>query len=382
MIINITRPLKLIQWSSYILFFILIDLVILIPLAFLIFDDFYSRLLPSDSSQWVPISAFHNNIRNPSHSSRSSSSKNVYLFSQKINRISSNTIELSPSPLLPSIESNGLEQQIALREEINYLLDLNLEFFCLNNINSRHRIDSIEIDIFSMNMKQSTDPETDFENIEKIHKQLLYHYSQPIICLDVNDSVVTSELHKQTPKTSSSSALRLAMYEKEWMNTIHLQDVMNLNSSITNLVLRIKTTIGTETSDNELIFKMNECFMVFNMNFSQGLRNIMLKKRFITYVVGTVICFTIMSLLLFFSVLIVVYLFSSSSRRLKSEAEAVASEEKHGGGVSDGYRWVPVSSSSFNDEQYKVDKKNEHESVNVNENENEIRDRIRKVPIA
>lgn len=241
--LNLTRPLQFLQWSSYISLLLMVKIFIIFPLAVLLFNDFYLRLLPADSSQWVPLSTFNKNV-----------STNEIIYDQIVDRV----------PLereLPKIIDNGLAQHVSLRDHIVYKMDLDYKFYCLMPLGGQfNRISNLELKIYA-----SDDPES-----------LIYARSVPIICLKPCDSIATAELYKYGPS-------RQDLFQKEWLNHIKLHDKIDIDSNT-----RVIQHLTLPTSSFGLIM-LPESGCRFRMNFEQGLRNVMLRYHKITYAVGIIV---------------------------------------------------------------------------------------------
>lgn len=241
--LNLTRPLQFLQWSTYISLLLMVKVFIIFPLAVLLFNDFYIRLLPADSSQWVPLSTFNKNV-----------SRNEIIYDQLIDRI---PIERE----LPKVIDNGLTQHVALRDHIIYKMDLDFKFYCLMPLGGQfNRISSLDLKIYA-----SDDPES-----------LIYARSVPIICLKPCDSIATTELYKYGPS-------RQDLFQKEWLNHIKLHDKIEIASHA-----KVIQHLTLPTSSFGLVV-LPESGCRFRMNFEQGLRNVMLRYHKITYAVGIIV---------------------------------------------------------------------------------------------
>lgn len=244
--INITRPLQLLQLSSYLGILVLVKLFIILPLAVILFNDFYHHLLPSDSSQWVPLSAF--DVREDSNSTT--------VYQQKINRIQKENE-------LPSIVDNGISQWINLHNQVEYKVDLDTKFYCVPTWRTAYQasnIDEVVMEVYS----------SDFASI------LLYRRTVPIICMKNDDSINALELYKYGPS-------RLELFKKEWSNHIKVHDKISVTHNLQafRYVLKAPKTF-------KLIMQPDSGFR-FRMSFDQGLRNAMLRWHKITYAVGIVV---------------------------------------------------------------------------------------------
>ncbi|QLQ80834.1 hypothetical protein HG537_0E01890 [Torulaspora globosa] len=245
--IDITRPLQLLQWSSYLGILVLVKLFIILPLAAILFNDFYLRLLPSDSSQWVPLSTFD---------IFQDFTENQVVYDQSINRV---LIERA----LPKTIDNGISQRINLRDHILYKVDLDTKFYCLPTVRSKGpttNIEELEIEIYSSNKPES----------------LIYRRSVPIVCMKPDDSINVMELYKFGPS-------RLELFKKEWLNHFKAHDKISIASEMTSVRYVLKVP-----KSHKLVIQPDSGFR-FRMSFEQGLRNVMLRWHKFSYAVGIVI---------------------------------------------------------------------------------------------
>lgn len=266
--IDITRPLQLLQWSSYLGILLLVKIFVILPLAAILFNDFYLRLLPSDSSQWVPLSTFelsHNAV------------ENSMVFDQGINRV---LIERA----LPKTTDNGISQRINLRDHILYKVDLDTKFYCLPTARSKGpvtNIEELEVEIHSSDEPQS----------------IIYRRSIPIICMKPEDSINIMELYKYGPS-------RLELFKKEWLNHFKAHDKISIGSDMSSVRYVLKMP-----KSHKLVIQPDSGFR-FRMSFEQGLRNVMLRWHKFSYAVGIVVfdlaisaLFTITAFLSFFLIM-------------------------------------------------------------------------------
>ncbi|CAI4047051.1 seipin SKDI_12G4290 [Saccharomyces kudriavzevii IFO 1802] len=277
--INISRPLQLLQWSSYLVAVFLIQLLVILPLSVLIYHDFYLRLLPADSSNLVPLNTF--NILN-----------GIQFGTKFFQSIASIPVGTD----LPQTTDNGLSQPIAMRDNIEYKLDLNLLFYCQNK-NDHLNLDNLLIDIYRGPGPALGSPERVDSKDEKI-----FHTSRPIVCLTVADSISYQEIEQLGPS-------RLNVYNEEWLNTITIEDKISLDSSYETISMFLRT----EMAQKNLIIQ-SESGITFRMNFEQGLRNLMLRKRFLSYIIGVSI-FHFIICILFFIVGCTAFMFVKKSQK-------------------------------------------------------------------
>lgn len=260
--INITRPLQLLQLSSYLGVLLLVKLFIILPLAVILFNDFYLHLLPPDSSQWIPLSTFRTSKQD---------SNSTIVYEQSIRRTCT-------EKELPSVVDNGISQRINLHCHTPYKVDLDTKFFCTPTWRTAYQasnIDEVEMEVYSYNA-------------------LIYRRTIPIVCLKSDDSITLSEVYNHGPS-------RLELFRKEWLNHIKVHDKISVNQRVDTFryVLKAPKTF-------KLIVQPESGFR-FRMSFEHGLRNAMLRWRKITYVVGTAVfdlaistLFTVTALVSFF----------------------------------------------------------------------------------
>ncbi|CAI4035300.1 hypothetical protein SMKI_12G4510 [Saccharomyces mikatae IFO 1815] len=262
--INISRPLQLLQWTSYIVAAFLIQLLIILPLSIIVYHDFYLRLLPADSSNVVPLNTF--SILN-----------GVQFGTKFFQSISSIPVGTDLSQTI----DNGLSQLIPMRDNIEYKLDINLKFYCQSKAISLN-LDNLLIDIY-----RGPGPTLGGPGVGDNKDEKIFHTSKPIVCLSVADSISPQEIEQLGPS-------RLNVYGEEWLNRISIEDKISLDSSYETISIFLKTEIG----QRNLIIQP-ESGITFRMNFEQGLRNLMLRKRFLSYVIGISIFHCIICMLFF-----------------------------------------------------------------------------------
>lgn len=242
--IDITKPLRLLQLSSYLGILLLVKIFVILPLAAILFNDFYLRLLPSDSSQWVPLSTFE---------LAPNAVENTLVYDQNINRV---VIERA----LPNTVDNGIPQNIHLRDHITYKLDVDTKFYCLPTARSNNRVTNIE----EVEIEVSDGPGS-----------LIYRRTVPIICMKPCDSINSMELYKHGPS-------RLELYKKEWLNHFKVHDKVSITSEMSSLRYVLKVP-----KFHRFVILPDSGFR-FRMSFEQGLRNAMLRWPKFTYAVGVV----------------------------------------------------------------------------------------------
>lgn len=244
--INISPPLRLIQWLSYACALLAIKVFIIFPLAVLLFHDLYSRLLPADSSSWVPFNTLQNENRDDYG----------WALTQEIKRIDS-------SYDLPKTLDNGITQPIFLRDHILYKMDLDLQFYCINLSTTKRRNSLIELELNVFDFKNG-----------RLLKDELFSRRIPIVCL-------TDEHQTElgTPSLKYGSSM-LELYRNEWLNTLELDDKIEINSQSTSVGFIL------QASEQIRLILEPESGIRFRMHSPQGLINLMLRWHRSTYVVG------------------------------------------------------------------------------------------------
>lgn len=236
----------------------------------MLFNDFYLRLIPSDSSQLVPLSAL----------SLQQTGTSIVRYFQMLDKVSIQNE-------LPSVKDNGLAQRIPIRDHINYKIDVSLKFFCtLNDVPGAwfYNLQNLKISVSAITHDKKNLP--------------LYVANIPVSCMKNDDSI-------SLPENKQLSTSRMKSFNTEWLNEIKIDDVIEFTPSDDYQGLSVIFTIPNTLSEhghetiNVFGLLMNpESSLNFRMNFNQGLRNLMLRYRIITYIVGTVI-FHIITTLLF-----------------------------------------------------------------------------------
>lgn len=236
--------MRLVQWSAYACTLLLVKLFIIFPLAVLLFHDLYLRLLPADSSNWVPFDT----LRELKHDW----SETGWRFSQDIKRIDADYE-------LPKALDNGISQPIYLRDHILYKMDLNLQFYCVHLFNDKQKSNLVELELLIF---------------DRLAKHKLFRKRIPIICLSEE---YPTALGVPSSKYRSS---RLELYRKEWLNELELDDKIQIHPKMRSIDFVLQTVEPTQ-----LIFEP-ESGIKFRMHSPQGLINFMLRWRRTTYFVG------------------------------------------------------------------------------------------------
>lgn len=238
---NLTRPLQVAQWFSYIMGVCVVQFLVILPLSALLFHDFYTRLLPPDSSQWVSINNFETSTQD----------NGMLILSQELERVKSHR------PLV-SVKPNGLPQAVGLREHTNYRLDLQLEFYCKNLNSTLQNTDIQEISI------QLVDQLGNF----------YYHYRGPIICK-------SSTMEPEVLDGNKHLKSRNEVLKNEWLNTIHVEDIIDINPDLSQL------TIMMGLPDKAIVILPDPASgVLFRRFFENGLRNWMLRRWRTSYILG------------------------------------------------------------------------------------------------
>lgn len=272
--INLSHLLRLLQWSSYTCTLLLVKLFVVFPLAVLLFHDFYLRLLPADSSSWVPFDILPEQNHFWHEYSR--------IFTQKIERIDIDNE-------LPKTLDNGLSQPIFLRDHILYKMDLNLQFYCIHLFNDKPKNNVVEFELNIFNQNSG----------EKLFAKRI-----PIACL-------TEELPTSlgVPSSKYGSSV-LELYRREWLNVLKLDDKIEIHPKIGSIKLELRTGQPTQ-----LILEP-ESSIKFRMHFSQGLINLMLRWHKTAYILGIILFDLTITSLFSISTLVT---FTLVSKRLPSD---------------------------------------------------------------
>lgn len=268
--VNVTRPLQIFQHTVYISIVGLVELFVIFPLACLLFHDFYKRLVPLDSAQIVPMGAFDSCFQQYSTKTITSTGSSSLVLEQKIKR-------LSIDGNLPLVSDNGLSEPITLRQYSNYKLDIDINFFCMTGNHEVGPIASVELLILSMNS---------YKKYEVVYKRLV-----PILCM-INSSSIT------VPNSGLLKTSRLRQFETEWLNKIDLQDVIPILPNYKG----IKITLGY-ARDTSLIFTP-QSKVTFRLDFKQGLRNLMARRRLLSYLVGIPLFFQLLTVFVVLTALV------------------------------------------------------------------------------
>lgn len=273
------------QWTSYVVAIFIVQIIIILPLSFILFNDFYQYLIPTDSSQLVPLSAFNLTESGRCH----------FQYTQKLDKVTAHQD-------LPIVKPNGLIQHIPVREHIDYRIDATFKFFCLINEEdtAKHNLQTATVSIYAH--RDGSTP------------LLLHSKYVPIVCITSQDKITLPE-GKQLKQS------RISQYKTEWLNEIKIDDISDLTTDSQTVGLVIRFNFLTNEKDTTQGYNhgyphrdvytllMNEDSKLnLRINFNQGIRNLMLRYRIITYVVGTIVVHILISFLMIITTVTAFYL--------------------------------------------------------------------------
>ncbi|SCU77710.1 LAMI_0A02080g1_1 [Lachancea mirantina] len=243
--LNITLPLKWAQWWIYCILIILVNFVVILPLASFLFHDFYSRLIPTDTIQTIPFSS----SKLDEHAK-----ENGYSFLFDIQRHDTDVVTL------PRLLENGLEQNIPLRSDIPYDVDIKLKAFCLNN-SPGNNIKTAMLTLRVISPKTFT-------------KRILFQRPLLLTCVNSKDVYALAEAGALTPNFAYRLQKDLVnRFEKDHCAMI-AHDVKKIEVSI---LMRDPATLLVDSAASELRLAMD-------LKYSP--RNIMLRWKKLSYIVG------------------------------------------------------------------------------------------------
>lgn len=283
--VNISWPFQLMQWTSYLVAIFTVQIIIILPLSFILFNDFYQYLIPTDSSQLVPLSAFNLTENGRCH----------FHYNQDLNKVTAHQD-------LPIVKPNGLIQHIPVREHIDYRIDATFKFFCLINEKDtgKHNLQTATVSIYAER--------------EGMNPILLHSKYVPILCLTEQDTITVPE-NKQLKHS------RLSQYKTEWLNEIKIDDISDLTTDTQTTGLAIRFNFpgnnggkkggfnhGSPYINGYTLLMNEESKLNLRINFNQGIRNLMLRYRFITYVIGTIVVHILISFLMILTAVTAFYL--------------------------------------------------------------------------
>ncbi|SCU97532.1 LAFA_0G11892g1_1 [Lachancea sp. 'fantastica'] len=252
--INVTLPLKWAQCGGYIMIVILVNVLMIFPLSGFLFHDFYSRMIPSDSTRTVLFSESRRELG-------SWSGKSTFNF--VFQRHSTNTV------MLPQIEINGFAQNVPLRADIPYNMNLDLDIFCLNKVTDLCLKDG-EVTISVNRAGESVD-------------KTLFRKTLLLSCANTRD----------IPNMGGSGRLSLTFaqkVQKELVNSFHFDNPISIEHNVKSLDITLKLA-----GNANVIIDPNRSYLTFSMNFDHSLRNLMIRWRTLAYVLGTLIFNAIIS---------------------------------------------------------------------------------------
>ena len=265
----------------------LVELLGIFPISVLLFNEFYKELVPDDTSQWVPLSALS-----------SQRGFNCAIFTQGLHYIPAGTE-------LPRLKKNGLQQEIPLRDHLKYKMDLDIKLYCLFDeflSNEPNNLHSLDVKVGKKEGREKSSGTT-----------AVFAASFPIVCLRADDSITV-------PQTGHLKQSRLESYKTEWLNVIHLEDIefteglfengdtMMVTIQTSNVNNQEKSRVWTEEGTKEdsrdgsgetyikFIFDPTSSVR-FRADFTQDIRNWMMKWKILTYVLGIGVVFSLMTLL-------------------------------------------------------------------------------------
>ncbi|KAG0672376.1 hypothetical protein C6P45_003060 [Maudiozyma exigua] len=283
--LNISWPFQLMQWTSYVTVIFIVQIIIILPLSFISFNDFYQYLIPTDSSQLVPLSAFNLTESGRCH----------FQYTQLLDKVSAHQD-------LPIVKPNGLIQHIPVREHIDYRIDATFKFFCLINEEdtAKHNLQTATVSVYTL--RKGSNP------------LLLHSKYVPIVCITPQDKITL-------PEGKQLKHSRLSQYRTEWLNEIKIDDISDLttDSQTESLVIGFNFIADERYATkgynhgypyrNAYTLLMNEeSKLNLRINFNQGIRNLMLRYRIITYVVGTIVVHILISFLMIITTVTAFYL--------------------------------------------------------------------------
>ncbi|SCW01829.1 LAFE_0E08174g1_1 [Lachancea fermentati] len=245
--INVTLPLKWAQWWVYILSIAMVNLVIILPLSGLLFHDFYTRLIPPDTVQKIPFSI-------GSKTSQLVDGNTIFRF--RLKRLSSETA------ILPQVIDNGLTQDVSLRSDIPYNFDLKLNIFCLNTSPG-------------LNIKEGTIT-VSASSKKNWMDSVIFQKTVLLSCANTNDIIALGE----AGSLSSTFSQRV---QKELVNSFFWEDYV-LDHDVQNVVVSLKFAEGSY-----FIVDAESSELKFSMNLNHSLRNLMLRWKKLTHVVGILV---------------------------------------------------------------------------------------------
>ncbi|CCK69051.1 seipin KNAG_0B06210 [Huiozyma naganishii CBS 8797] len=251
--VNLKRPLQWVQWASYGLVLFTVHVCVVLPLATLLFHDFYKRLIPNDSMLHIPLSKLYKT----NHGS----------LCLEIDRMGEGD--------LPVVANDGLtNQRTFLHGGTTYNLDFKIKFYCLTT--KEQVLHTVFVELESNHVK-------------------MFMREIPVVCAR-GDAFVETLL-----SSSRDTALR-DKYATQWVNELDVEDAVVIPPQTHNFFLSLK-------SSSELIFDPDSRIQL-RATFKQGLRNFMLKRWIITYLVGItlfqlgiLLVFTVVSVATFIAVL-------------------------------------------------------------------------------
>ncbi|SCU98485.1 LADA_0H13322g1_1 [Lachancea dasiensis] len=253
--VNITLPLKWAQCWGYVLILMSVNIMLIFPLSAFLFSDFYSRLIPADSVQTVPFAA------GQQLGTGWSGGKAIYAF--KLKRYSTETAEI------PQVIPNGFPQGVPIRADIPYNVNLDLNVFCLNKVTDL----SIRDGEITLSVSRHGKPA---ENV-------LFRKTLLMTCANTRDIPTLGASGKLSPTFARK-------VQQELVNHIHLEKPIILQHDVEKLELSLKFA-----GNANLIVDTSTSFITLSLNFEHSLRNLMVRWKKLTHVVGTLLFNAIIS---------------------------------------------------------------------------------------
>lgn len=212
-------------------------------------------------------------------------------FKQSIKRIPHESAQL------PILSNNGIPEPIPLRDHVNYIMDLRLQLFCRTH---QGEFPSTPLTVsLSSNVGRGTP---------------LYVKEWQVVCMRPGADIYERELYSDA-KTHGN---RRAAFEREWVNTVHWEDVISLPPDTKHLTLSVEKRGAVE-----LLFKMDDdddgSAVQIRETFIQGLRYLMVKHRLLAYLFGCIVCYVVLSLMFLFTSVATFTFVSSRIVKMKTD---------------------------------------------------------------
>ncbi|CAR22913.1 Seipin [Lachancea thermotolerans] len=246
--INLTLPLKWAQWWAYILVLMLVNIAFIFPLSAFLFRDFYSRMIPPDTTRTVSFSESKREMGGWT-------GKTTFQFDLK--RYSTEDAKL------PFVSPNGFAQSVPLRSDIPYNMDVNLNIFCLNKVTDWNIRDA-EVSISVLKSGKS--------NAAVVFRKTLL-----LSCANTRDVHSVSGTRRLTTTFAKQ-------IQDELVNSYSLENPFFVEHDVKCLEVSLRCA-----GNANLIIDPNSSELKLSMNFENSLRNLMIRWKKLTYAVGTVV---------------------------------------------------------------------------------------------